>query len=278
MEHQHVFISKEGDALIFRLPHRAGDKAGDERVVRVQLYNRMNPHAHLTALERLASGHYRYSYKVCNGEDAKDPIDVFGLVVAPYGRDETLMSHSPSAGVPWNGRVPAIRVMAAQYALDRSLRGRYASWTRGRDAAPIAPGECLDGFSIESPNGPGILTAYVRNYKDPDFGWDDLPREVVAQAMNLDERPWFEKHALTVGPMFPPGTPPAQMAENFRKGISLLIEQGELRQDSPFVAELLRQLETVESHGGGVRIKAAPENEWESAILEAVKLSLGPAR
>jgi len=278
LERQYVFLTPDKTALIFRVP--ADPEAGMEgplKPVRVQFYTRFDLKVRVVQQTRDQSERFHIGYEVCSGTRSEDPIDIFGLIV-PSGPEKVLMSYRDGASsFCWPGSVGSNDV-GRQWALDRSLRGRMGSWGRRSDrpaCGPILPGACAGTFEVVSPYAPGFASAFVRAGKYPAIDWS-WPWEVMIQFDRADTYFLYYKYVLTIGPAFRPATPPEERAENFRKGVSRLIGQGQLRRDSPFVTELLRQLETVRSKGGGVHIETAPETEWERTILEAVKLSLPP--
>lgn len=276
MERQYVFITKEGDALMVRLPKEPGGPlTGEKKVVRIQLYNRFEPEVNLTEVSIAPSGRYRYTYKVCNSRTAKDAIDLFGLILPPT-RERFPMTHTLDTGMPWPGIVSVMSV-AVQMALDGVTKGNYADWTKQPASPAIEPGKCLEGFTIETPNAPGFLTAYVRSLKIPEYQLAWEPDEVSAQLGVLDARPFREKYALTLGPMFPPGTQPAEMARNFQQGLRQLIKQGRISSDSALVAEVMDGLAKIlqaESTPVAVHIRSKPSTSLEAMLLKALEFSL----
>ncbi len=275
-------MEKGGEALVVRAPKEpGGDLSGEKEIVRVLLHNRLVPEVDVVDLGIMLSGDFRYSYQVCNDRSAKDPIEVFMFPV-PIGQTHVCMRHEISDG-PWGGPcgpgAGGREIGTEQPFLPGTTVRMYTGWAGVVQPpnSPIEPGECLGGFVIESDYMPGFVKPSVRasvTRFQPDRSW---PEQILDQLGDFEERSWFEKEVLTLGPAFPRDTPPSAIAANYQEGVRQLVQQGRLEATSAFTAELLANLEAFSkttAAAAEVNVNSKPGNKLESDILKALRLSL----
>jgi hypothetical protein len=262
-------MAPERDALIVRLPQNEGDDEASWKPVRVPLNNRLVPQVEVVDLQAQRSGVYRYSYKICNLEAAADRIEQV-LFPVPLGRETLCMSHS-SWPAPCGPRAIMTQNVPKSFPWPS-----YSSWIRPLEQPAIEPGGCLDGFVIESDFLPGFLQAAFRglvvHYAPDRMNW---PEKVLAQAAELEERDWFEKYFLTLGPAIPPDTQGRARAAALLRGIQELIKYRQLKADSPFILEVTEWVKARSNSDAtkGWHLETGPSGIMEKEIEIALQLN-----
>lgn len=271
---RYVFLTKDKHTIVVLVP--ANPEAGmsaPKKIVRVPLWNNLAPSLSVS-ITAIASGQLSYLYTVSNATQAEDALGAWRLIVPPS--DPGLQVANPTSGgtFRWAG-APATAVIAKQAIFPDAPLGRYLTWFH-QDDNVVPPGGALSGFGVESSYRPGLTTAWFARGKllQLDQSW---PREVFQQLGFLEDRQSVEKYVVTVGPMFPPGTPSETILESFQTGIDRMVKTGWLNPASPFTAEVvnaLRELGHPKSLGERPVLRARPGTNTESAVAAALRFSL----
>jgi hypothetical protein len=82
-------------------------------------------------------------------------------------------------------------------------------------------------------------------------------------------------HIITLGPRYGPDAPAPRIASDYLVGIQELIRIHRLESDSPFVKEVIANLDAIASGSSAqIPITQKPHSEPEAEILNALQLSL----
>ncbi|GEM_PF-6974863 len=100
------------------------------------------------------------------------------------------------------------------------------------------------------------------------------PEEVFKQLDWFNRREFREKSAVTAAPMFPPDTPPAQIAGKLRTDLQHMTTAGLLNESSPYVSEVLDLLRDWNPSARRTP-KAQPQTEREKMIALILQFALG---
>ena len=312
LEGQYVFMTREQDALMVVLPESpGGDMRGPKKAVHISLHNQQIPSVTFSIKELPPSewsftlpslsgprkgtppldfpslvqletdGKYLYQYAVWNGEAAKDTIGLWSLVLAPETAAR-LIHKSVGEHEPWLSSWLAVSRSLTpwrQVELPGTPNGASAYWMVRAASVRVAPGESLGGFEVQSDRKPGFTTAYFSVSTRDDENVLDveaLPQEVSDQLGLLYDLHLRNRTTLTLGPMFAPDAPRAEIVANFRAGIARLIEKEWLDPQSPFTSEIQQASQKALRPGAqAVIIHSQPINELEAEIMQALRISLG---
>lgn len=86
---------------------------------------------------------------------------------------------------------------------------------------------------------------------------------------------WAAYYSITLGPRYGPDAPDAGIASDYLVGIQELVRIHRLETDSPFVKEVIANLDAIASGSSAqIPITQKPHSELETEILNALQLSL----
>ncbi len=261
MEHQYVFRTRGGDALIIRVPPGSEYvRSGKPADLRYDLHNRLEPSI-VAQMTRSSTG-YVFDYTISNAPSAKDAIQMWWLII-PAGSEQLTIRGSNN----WHGGI-SVPAIIRQVELPSEPLGRLVMWVQDDISGKVYPGRSQTGFHIESSCRPGFTTAL--------FGsgilvpWDqELPEEVFQQAKFYEDPTSGKVPALTFGPMFCLGATPASIVQNFVAGVARFIELRQLDPNSAFVSDVLSSLQSGKS-----TIGHKPTGAVEGEVFTALQLTL----
>ena len=234
---------------------------------RFWLQNRVAPKI-TVRVKHMPGEKYYYDYSVENESIAKTSIREWSLAGPPS--PGTVISHAT-----WQG-VNTSQMPNAQ-TLFKDARPRvYLSWIDMKAAMPIEPGHTLSGFEIVSPFRPGLTVAFLAGSEAPITLQEDSPEAVEQQITRLQQRPFMEKVAVTIGPRFPPDMDPREILRGFARDIDESVKGGFLDMESPFVRDLEESIVHAEESSQLTfeMPKKAPRTPMERGLLDALKLAL----
>lgn len=264
-----VFLTPDGHELVVLAPvDRLAGMKSPKKMVRVPLMNDLIPSV-TVAVNRYSPTGLSYDYVVSNRKSAKDAIGNWSLVIpaAPFDVDVVLHS-APGGGYIWGGAAAHVPI-AKQAVFPSSFLGRYVGWFHDSENF-IGPGEELQGFGVKSSYRPGLTTAWFGPGKliEYDQSW---PREIFEKIDQLEESRWREKYVITAGPMYPLGTPSAEIADALRANIKDMEKDRLLSASSPFV----REVTSVLAKSQKPPLQNHPATSTEDAVATVLKFSLG---
>jgi hypothetical protein len=142
----------------------------------------------------------------------------------------------------------------------------------------LLPGASTN-FSIATLAKPGFTVAETEHFPHMEVsdGWPyGIPDEVMAELMPVvNEYGWAADHFITLGPRYGPDAPAPRIASDYLVGIQELIRIHRLESDSPFVKEVIANLDAIASGSSAqIPITQRPHSELEAEILNALQLSL----
>ncbi len=277
LKNQYVFLNPQRDTLIVRMPVDWDNPDGPRRVVRVPLYNNLDPSIRVS-MSSPTTGLYRYSYALSNSPKAKDRIGTWALVV-PLEDEAFEMSHPENPEHKgWSGKNRTRMLNAPRVGLPGWPLGCYARWFRKEQSKLVTPDSSVGGFEISSANKPGLTTAFFASDIPPPF--ELLKGSPVALHEQLDfynkDPAWREHPRVTIGPKFPASTPALDILKDFHGGIERLVSDKRLEAESPFVKELLKRL-TEAARNNSARLimpSVKPPSAFEMEIKSAIEMSL----
>jgi len=258
---------------------RDGQPAG--KPVVIPLANHVVPEIGLTITTN-GDGTFRFHYSVANGNTAKQRVNNWDLVLP--ARTAASGTAQPKL---WHSATVISRISQVAHGLEGASSGAILSWYRAVDAAaPIAPGETLSGFVLDSSYSPGIVYSYTFGEWPDDSVLGRLPSEIVRALLPYISLEHESQPRITVGPFFAPGTPVrviidsyhgrlasaspsarAGMRESFVRDISqLLMSAGNATQEQDRYTETVKVLcKFCETRDGSL-----PENAVRQGIHAAL--------
>jgi len=263
-----VFLSGDSHEIVVFNPGAPGKP---DEVIRVPLWNRLAPSVS-ERIDALSDGQLRYVFRVGNGKEAKDSIGAWTLLLPASDLVGQIVLSPSAPHRKWGGSamVGGPPATVDQLALGVVEKGRYLQWFFSDVGGLIAPGESLDGFGVESPRLPGFTTAWFASGKLVEFD-QSWPEEVFRQIEKLEDRKWREVYLAAIGPIFGAEEPREAISKNFMLGIRAWIRSGQLRSDSPFVAEAV---DLLSKPPGDLRTRSLPRTGPERLLASAMNLSL----
>jgi hypothetical protein len=278
---ERVFVTPDLHDLVLLM--RSEDPTNQELApVRVSLHNAIIPSIRVS-VER-PDTHYRYEYTVSNGAAARDNIVVVS-VAAPgllLGTDADYYVNGVKNHTWWMGGVGSA-LMAKQRELDKKVVGRSISWASlvdeehaSSDLVNILPGRSRSGFRIDSSLMPGFTTGVLEglHYAPPGEALTDP--DIDRQLVTLDVENYFDRTALTFGPMFLPGASAAEVLANYRMGIQKLNQCDAIPHNAEFLGEVAAILREpgVESKLSDrlERMKSRPTTPVEIELVNCLRL------
>ncbi|HLQ77868.1 MAG TPA: hypothetical protein VK210_10965 [Terriglobia bacterium] len=219
-------------------------------------------------------GGYRFSYRVANGNGARQPITNLELVV------RTSPDHSPTSPRLWRSDVTPSKIAAIDIALGtKGASGAFLSWFFVDEKTAIKPGESVEGFGVVTKQKPGISMMYITG------GYfasrPEMPSPVSDQLIPVVSMQFNSQNVIAIAPKFPLGTARSVIAEDFYLGINRMMDSGQLDRKKPSLAiqEVLEKLQdyfrNVEGNANvPLSLSQKPQSPFEDALLKAVFLAM----
>lgn len=271
---RYVFVTRDGHFLMVRIPKdREEGLRGPVWVLRVDLHNDLAPKLSVR-VSREETGVVCYRYEFYNERKAKDAIGTFNLIV-PAGV-YPLELVRPDRDVRLNVRDhPGAPALARHPLFATVPLGRYLGMWHHGPGMPVGPGERLGGFELYSTYEPGLTTALFSAGRGPrsDPAWPEEVRSIGSWPPQVESTALLQwsyrmhRFVVTVGPMFPPGTPAQARAARLRDQLEELLRAGHLSTSSRFVREVQKLL--GQSADAPVAIKNPPLSDVERLVAEA---------
>ena len=93
--------------------------------------------------------------------------------------------------------------------------------------------------------------------------------------MDVIDYGWAADHFITLGPRYGPDDPATRIASDYMVGIQELVRIHRLEANSPFIREVIADLDAIASGSSAqILITQKPNSELEAEILNALQLSL----
>ncbi len=256
-----VFLSPDQHNVIILWPN----PDGTESKKWFDLHNTIYPN--LRVHMESSSGIFRYLYDLGNGEQSKDSLRDFSVVIYPD-------QHVQLASAEWTVGAIFSNIPHERVGIPRSPSGVLAVWTcKLEDNRFLQPG-ARTNFTITTEARPGFTSAATEHFPHLDLT-DEWPDEILDQLEPVLDLKWIQYHFITLGPRYGPDDPDAGIAADYIVGIEELVRTHRLAQDSLFVKEAIADLDAIASGSSAhFTITQKPASELEAEILSALELSL----
>jgi hypothetical protein len=253
-----VFLTPDEHSVIILWPNADGT----ETRRRFDLHNTIYPELRVQIQNNFGS--FRYRYDLGNGRQSKDSLNDFFVVVY---RDPQIQMSSAL----WRGG-PSLPTVKERVGIPGAPSGSLADWT-GFDEQALQPGATTN-FLLITEARPGFTSASTQHYPHLDLT-DEWPEEILDQLGPVLDPKWIAYHFITLGPRYAPDEPETRIASDYLVGIQELIRIHRLKPDSPFVREVIANLDAIFSGSSTqIPITQKPRSEMEAEILNALQLSL----
>lgn len=254
-----VFLTPDEHSVIILWPNADGTQTRR----RFDLHNTIFPD--LRVQMEGSSGSFRYRYDLENGKHSKDSLIDFLVVVYPDPQMQT------SAALWVGGFLPP--TLKERVGIPGAPSGWLVSWTPRLEEQPLMPGTSTN-FTLITEARPGFTSASTEHFPHLDLT-DEWPEEILDQLGPVLDPKWIAYHFITLGPRYGPHEPEARIASDYLVGIQELIRIHRLKPDSPFVMEVIANLDAIFSGSSTqIPITQKPHSEMEAEILSALQLSL----
>lgn len=261
-ENRKVFLSPDLHNVIILWPN----PDGTEKKRRFDLHNTIYPELRVH-IEDTRSG-FRYTYRLENGRQSKDSLTDFRLAIYP---DLEAQAGADS----WKGWI-TISTVKERIGLPGAPPGRLADWGEplvGNVEQPLPPGATTN-FTLLTRARPGFTTAETEHSPQLDLT-DEWPEEILDALGPVLDPKWIAHHFITLGPRYGPDDPARGIASDYIIGIQELIRIHRLESNSPFIMEVIADLDAIASGSPAqLPITRKPHSELEAEILNALQLSL----
>jgi hypothetical protein len=257
-----VFLSPDEHSVIILWPN----PDGTETKRRFNLHNEIAPDLRVH-IEDTGSG-YRYSYHLENLKQSKDSLTDFHLAIYP---DPEAQAGAES----WKGWI-TISMVKERIGLPGAPPGRLADWSEprmGNVERPLPPGAATN-FTLLTRAKPGFTTAETEHFPHLELT-DEWPEQILDQLGDTIEPKWIEQHFITLGPRYGPEDAATRISSDYIVGIQELVRIHRLESNSPFIQEVIADLDAIASGSSAqIPITRKPNSEMEAEILNALQLSL----
>lgn len=213
---------------------------------------------------------FRYRYDLENGKESKDSLRDFSLVLYPDPNVKLDSAEWTKGDIASADRRP--KFPGAPY-------GALAGWTSKRNDPPFLLPGASTNFSIATLAKPGFTVAETEHFPHMEVS-DGCPNRIPDGVMDelmpvVIDYGWAADHFITLGPRYAPDTPAPRIASDYLAGLQELIQIHRLESDSPFVKEVIANLDAIASGSSAqIPITQKPRSELEAEILNALELSL----
>jgi hypothetical protein len=212
---------------------------------------------------------FQYRYELENRKESKDSLGDFSLVIYPDPNVQLNSAEWTKGSIGSADQRPEFP--GAPY-------GALADWTSKLNDPPLLPGASTN-FSIVSLAKPGFTVAETEHFPHTEVsdGWPNrIPDEVMDELMPVViDYSWAADYFITLGPRYGADTAAPRIASDYLVGIKKLSRIHRLESDSPFLEELIANLDAIASGSSAqIPITQKPGSELEAEILNALQLSL----
>jgi hypothetical protein len=257
-----VFLSPDKHSVIILW----SNPDGTESKRRFNLHNEIDPNLRVHVEDTLSG--FRYTYYLENGKQSKDSLGDFRLAIYP---DPEAQAGAES----WKGWI-TISTVKERIGIPGAPPGRLADWMEplvGGVEQPLLPGAATN-FTLVTRARPGFTTAETEHFPHLELT-DEWPEEILDQLGPVLDPKWIAYHFITLGPRYGPDEPATRIASDYIVGIQELLRLHRLESDSPFVKEVIANLDAIASGSSSqIPITQKPHSEMEAEILNALQLSL----
>ena len=285
----YVFLDVDAGQMVLAYPSNLGQRdfgqaAGSYRVERFDLNNQVD--ASLSVDVQRSGPYFTYRYGISNSARAKQAIRSVRITTTKFGDDDVVFGPAR-----WGAAASPSQVNAVRLAIGRPS-GVFLSWyvndpgtIDDPDASAILPGSESAGFGVTSRLKPGLTLAYVKGGSRPGLR-KDMPRAVLEQTVPVMQIEFNSQNVVTVGPKFDAESPKLEIAEDFHRGIGLMVDAGQINGSSPAIRQALRVLKrclemagetgdgSTAACGFDSAFDARPEPGVEADLLNAMRLGL----
>lgn len=213
---------------------------------------------------------FKYTYTISNDVMARQPIREVQIAIDP---GPIRISHPWWSGKQHLSNATGLHPSAT------------VDWTPKTPDQAITAGGAVSGLVIESASLPGFVSVIFKGATPSSEYSEDsaaaLPDAIRKQLALVFTDAADGRAALTIGPRFPKGTPPFEVAHNFFTGMNALIHSQKLDQSSAFVQSTMDVLSRQIQSGDEVSISVSDfafgqaKPGLETTIANALKTSLG---
>jgi hypothetical protein len=257
-----------GDRKVFLTPDEHGviilwpNPGGTIRKRRFDLHDTIYPE--LRVHMEGSSGSFRYMYDLENEKESKDSLVDFSVVIYPDPQMQV-------SSTLWKGGL-SLPTVKERVGIPGAPPGRLVDWTSFQER-PLEPGASTN-FTLITESRPGFTSASTEHFPHLDLT-DEWPEEILDQLEPVLDSKWIAYHFITLGPRYGPDDPAAGIASDYMVGIQELVRTRRLETDSPFVKEVIANLDAIASGSSAhFTITQKPASELEAEILSALELSL----
>jgi hypothetical protein len=258
-EKRKVFLSPDQHSVIILWPNADGT----ETRRRFDLHNTIYPalRVHMEG----SSGSFRYRYDLENGNQSKDSLFDFLVVVYPDPQMQ-------ASAALWTGGL-SLRTVKERVGIPGAPSGSPVFWTPRIGEQNLLPGASTE-FTLISQARPGFTSAATEYFPHLDLT-DEWPEEILDELGPVLNPKWIAYHFITLGPRYGPDDPQARISSDYLVGIQELIRIHRLKPDSAFVKEVIANLDAIYSGSSTqMPITEKPHSDTEAEILNALQLSL----
>ncbi len=260
-----VFLTPDLHSVIILWPN----PDGTETKRKFPLHNEIDPN--LRVHIESDSGFFRYKYDLENGMQSKDSLRDFSVVIYPDPNAQLSSAEWTKGSVVSNAH--------ERIGIPGAPSGVLADWTSKLDNPPFLQPGAGTRFWITTSAEPGFTTAETEHFPhmEESDGWgNDIPYEIMQELLPVvNDYGWSANHFITLGPRYGPDDPATRIASDYIVGIQELIRTHRLESDSPFVKEVIANLDAIASGSSAqIPITKKPHSEMEAEILSALQLTL----
>lgn len=281
---RYVFLDLDAGQMVLAYPSRLA--RGDARhypepllIERFDLNNQVD--ASLSLNVRLGSNsEFVYEYEISNASEAKHGVRILRIPTRTFGPEDAILPPAKWRATASPSSINAIRLSVG------TPTGVFLVWYKfGPNSSPILPGKTMKGFKVKSQLMPGFTLAYAQGGDYPSLR-GDMPEAVLSQTDPIMQIEFNSQNIITIGPKFAPESSKAVILGDFRRGIDMLVEAGQVKRDSPSVRHAFEALEQclAEEKNDSSRLFAScdldsafgvsPALGIETDVLNAMRISM----
>jgi hypothetical protein len=314
LKDHYVFVDVNKNQYVVAYPENLGKPdfaksgPGQREVSRYPLQRAVDP-AVLLNITKTPDGKYKYVYTVADGTNAKGSIQQWVLSLPPGAVTSGTEKHPAGwFGVLQKGR--KLDVVDPHWI----ETGGAAVFVDQKPDEQINPGAKKAGFELDSTFKPGFTVGYFQQAESTDGFFQqsgNIPTDVVHNATpppppkgaappaggrgggapagatkawtpvendvaKVERVEYNSKPVITLAPKFDQTATDAQIATDFKEGLTVMSTTGVVSADSPFVKGTLSDLDTYIKGGasGPLKLSSVPKGDAETEVFNAMKVSL----
>src|SRR6266851_3888756 len=225
-----VFLTPDEHSVIILWPN----PDGTERRRRFDLHNSIDPN--LRVHMENSSGSFRYTYELENGKQSKDSLMDFFVVIYPDPQMQT-------SSTPWKGGL-SLPTVKERVGIPGASPGSLIDWMYPEEK-PLMPGASTN-FTLITEARPGFTSASTEHFPHLDLT-DEWPEEILDQLGPVLDPKWIAHHFVTLGPRYGSDETAIRIASDYIVGIQELLRLHRLELNSPFLKEVIANLDAIAS-------------------------------